>query len=98
MELSVSGSTYGLTQSIPKPPYLIPVVSKALDILEVLRNESRSLPLGAIHRRTSIPKTTVFRILKTLVHRGYVSRSQGGLYHLVGPPNSKLQVGRPVRT
>lgn len=95
MELAVSGSTFELAQSIPTPPYLIPVISKALDILEVLRNESRSLTLGAIHRRTAIPKTTVFRILKTLVHRGYVSRSQGGLYYLADAPNSKLQVGSP---
>jgi ribose transport system substrate-binding protein len=70
----------------PKRLYLIPVLSKALDILELLQNERGALPLEAIYQRTNISKTTVYRILKTLAHRGYVAQSQDGLYRLVARP------------
>jgi ribose transport system substrate-binding protein len=75
-----------LTRSSPKRLYLIPVLSKALDILELLQNERESLTLEAIYQRTNISKTTVYRILKTLVHRGYLAQSQDGLYRLVARP------------
>jgi len=56
--------------------YLIPVLSKALDILELLQEENQPMTLEAIHRKTRISKTTVYRILKTFVHRGYLSQSR----------------------
>jgi IclR-like helix-turn-helix domain-containing protein len=37
-------------------------------------------------RRTNISKTTVYRILKTFVHRSYLAQSQDGLYRLVARP------------
>jgi ribose transport system substrate-binding protein len=67
-----------LTRSSPKRLYLIPVLSKALDILELLQKEKKPLPLEGIYQRTSISKTTVYRILKTFVHRGYLAQSQDG--------------------
>jgi ribose transport system substrate-binding protein len=75
-----------LARSSPKRLYLIPVLSKALDILELLQNQSSALALEDIYRRTSISKTTVYRILKTLVHRGYLSQSRDGLYRFVARP------------
>ena len=39
--------------------YLIPVLSKALDILELLQAENQPMTLEAIHRQTRISKTTV---------------------------------------
>jgi len=75
-----------LTRPTPKRLYLIPVLSKALDILELLQNEHGPLTLEAIYQRTSISKTTVYRILKTFVHRGYLAQSQDGLYRLVARP------------
>ena len=66
--------------------YLIPVLSKALDILELLQSESRPMTLEAIHQRTTISKTTVYRILKTFAHRGYLSQAPDGTYrHVVRP-------------
>ena len=59
--------------------YLIPVLSKALDILELLQAENQPMTLEAIHRQTKISKTTVYRVLKTFVHRGYLSQSPDGL-------------------
>jgi len=49
--------------------YLIPVLTKSLDILELLQAENQPMVLEAIHKRTKISKTTVYRILKTLLPR-----------------------------
>ena len=62
------------------------MLSKALDILELLQNERGALTLETIYQRTNISKTTVYRILKTFVHRGYLAQSQDGLYRLVARP------------
>src|SRR5258705_13728882 len=72
--------------------YLIPVLSKALDILELLQAENQPSTLEAIHRQTRISKTTVYRVLKTFVHRGYLSQSPDGLYRQVTRPK-KLRFG-----
>ncbi|HSS99779.1 MAG TPA: substrate-binding domain-containing protein [Terriglobales bacterium] len=70
----------------PKRLYLIPVLSKALDILELLQNERGAISLEAIYQRSNISKTTIYRILKTFVHRGYVAQSEDGLYRLIARP------------
>ncbi len=72
--------------------YLIPVLSKALDILELLQTENQPLTLEMIHRQTKISKTTVYRVLKTFVHRGYLSQSPDGLYRQVAR-SKKLRFG-----
>ena len=72
--------------------YLIPVLSKSLDVLELLQNEKESLALEAIQRLTRIPKTTVYRILKTYIHRGYVAHTSDGTYKLITRPK-KLRFG-----
>jgi ribose transport system substrate-binding protein len=72
--------------------YLIPVLSKALDILELLQSENQPMTLEAIHRQTGISKTTAYRVLKTFVHRGYLVQSSDGLYRHVTRPK-KLRFG-----
>src|SRR5882757_9142544 len=76
------------------PPrlYLIPVLSKALDILELLQSENQLKSLEEIYQRTNISKTTVYRILKTFTHRGYIAQSENGLYRLVSRPR-KVRFG-----
>jgi len=46
--------------------YVIPVLSKALDVLELMQKENTPRTLEEIYQRTNISKTTVYRILKTL--------------------------------
>ena len=81
--------------------YLIPVLSKALDILESLQAAKQPMTLEAIHRETKISKTTVYRVLKTYVHRGLrVRRSQrgGAVFHRRrGEPQERSNIdwGRP---
>jgi ribose transport system substrate-binding protein len=79
-----------LSKSTPKRHYLIPAVSKALDVLEFLQNEHAALGLEAIHQGTNISKTTIYRIVKTLVHRRYLAQSHDGLYNVVSRPRKTL--------
>jgi len=72
--------------------YLIPVLTKALDILELLQTEDQPMMLEAIHKRTKISKTTVYRILKTLVHRGYVGQTADRHYRYIARAK-KLRFG-----
>lgn len=79
-------------QKTAKRLYLIPVLSKALDIFELLQSETEGRTLEALHRKTKISKTTIYRILKTFVHRGYVAQSQDGLYRMIARPK-KMRFG-----
>jgi ribose transport system substrate-binding protein len=72
--------------------YLIPILSKAFDIMELLQAEKTPMALEAIYQRTRFSKTSVYRILKTLVHRGYIAQSGDGLYRSVSQP-SKMRFG-----
>ncbi len=79
-------------QKTSKRLYLIPVLSKALDILELMQSENQPMSLEQVHRQTRISKTTVYRVLKTFVHRGYLSHSPDGLYRQVTRP-TKMRFG-----
>jgi len=49
--------------------YLIPILSKALDVIELLEQHHAPLALEDVYQKTHISKTSVYRILKTLAHR-----------------------------
>lgn len=72
--------------------YLIPILSKALDVLELLEQNNAPATLEDVYQKTHISKTSVYRILKTLVHRGYVAQTQNGQYRLVSRPR-RLRFG-----
>jgi ribose transport system substrate-binding protein len=72
--------------------YLIPILSKSLDVLELLEQNHTSVSLEDVYQKTQISKTSVYRILKTLVHRGYVAQGQNGMYRLVSRPR-RLRFG-----
>jgi len=66
--------------------YLIPILSKGFDVLELLERFQGPISLEDVYKQTRISKTSVYRILKTLVHRGYVAQTQNGQYRLVARP------------
>ncbi|MGD0911317.1 MAG: substrate-binding domain-containing protein [Terracidiphilus sp.] len=70
--------------------YLIPILSKALDVIELFERDHLSLTLEDVYQQTNISKTSVYRILKTLVHRGYLAQNQNGQYRLVSRPRRLL--------
>jgi len=77
--------------------YLIPILSKALDVLELLEQDHVPVTLEDVYRKTKISKTSVYRILKTLVHRGYVAQAQNGQYRLVSRPK-RLHFGLAIQS
>jgi ribose transport system substrate-binding protein len=77
--------------------YLIPILSKALDVIELLEQDNASLTLEDVYQRTNISKTSVYRILKTLVHRGYLAQTPNGQYRLVSRPR-RLRFGFAVQS
>ena len=77
--------------------YLIPILSKALDVIELLEQDHSPLTLEDVYQRTNISKTSVYRILKTLVHRGYLAQMPNGQYRLVSRPR-RLRFGFAVQS
>ena len=77
--------------------YLIPILSKALDVIELFEHDHAPLTLEDVYQQTNISKTSVYRILKTLVHRGYLAQNQNGQYRLVSRPR-RLHFGFAVQS
>lgn len=62
----------------------VQVLERALDLLEELAQSRSPLGLSELARRSNLSKTTVHRILGTLLMRGYVNKTDSGGY-VVGP-------------
>jgi hypothetical protein len=62
--------------------YLVPCVFKAVQMIEVLRETRTGLRVEDFRSMTGFPKTTIYRILRTLVACQYVIRDSGGSYRL----------------
>src|ERR1700733_11477022 len=77
--------------------YLIPILSKALDVLEMLEEQNASMTLEDEYQRTQISKTSVYRILKTFVDLSYVAHGESGEYRLVSRPK-RLRFGLAVQS
>ena len=69
-----------------RQPYSVPVLMRALDILEFLRRSDIPLKPDEISNATGVSRTTTYRILHTFVRRGYVAQDQGGKFSLVSLP------------
>jgi hypothetical protein len=63
--------------------YSVPVVERTCDILELLDQSDLPLKSKRIAERTRIPHSTAYRILRTLVQRGYVAQNMDGGYAIV---------------
>jgi len=55
-------------------------VLRACDVLKAFRNLGEELQLSEVIERTGLPKTTVFRLLRTLIHGGLLERAGSGIY------------------
>lgn len=65
------------------PDYSVPALDKALDILELLADESGGLTQLEIAQAIDRSPSQIFRVLTTLERRGYLFREkQSGLYRL----------------
>lgn len=55
-------------------------VLRACEVLKVFRSLGEELSLTDVIERTHLPKTTVFRLLRTLIHGGLLERASSGVY------------------
>jgi Fe2+ or Zn2+ uptake regulation protein len=71
--------------------YIVPVLMKSMQIIELLASQPSGLRVEQIHRRTNIAKSTVYRIVRTLVVCGSIVDLGKGTYSIAiaGKP-SKL--------
>lgn len=68
-----------MTNSDVLEPYAVRAVLRTLDILELL-DQPDPVTLARVVAVTGLPKTSAFRYLATLEHRGYVKRTDNGAY------------------
>jgi biotin operon repressor len=66
--------------------YLVPMVVRAMEILSLLETERRALRLEEIHKKTGYARTSIYRLLRTLVACGYLFETGTGHY---GKPVSR---------
>jgi ribose transport system substrate-binding protein len=55
-------------------------VLRACEVLKVFRSLGEELSLAEVIERTHLPKTTAFRLLRTLIHGGLLERASSGVY------------------
>ncbi len=55
-------------------------VLRACQILKAFRYLDEELALTEVMERTGLPKTTTFRLLRTLIHGGLIQRAGAGIY------------------
>lgn len=67
--------------------YLIPVLSKALMIMEVLKRSDRPLNVHELADATGVSKSTTYRILRTLSAHGYLPDGADGVYSFKRVPD-----------
>lgn len=65
--------------------YSVPVVERTLDILEVLHGSDCPLKTNEISSLAKVSRSTTYRILRTLVQRGYVFQNLDGEFSVKQP-------------
>jgi ribose transport system substrate-binding protein len=55
-------------------------VLRACEVMKAFRTMGEELVLADVMERTGLPKTTVFRLLRTLIHGGLLERAGPGVY------------------
>lgn len=66
--------------------YVVPVLMRALDILEFLSRTDSPLRMDEIANDTGVSRTTTYRILQTLVRRGYLTHGPEGKFSMSNLP------------
>ncbi len=86
--------------------YRAPALEKGLDILELLANHSGGLSKGEVARALERSPNEIYRMLSTLLRRGYISQSSSGdryglslrmfsLSHKHPPVNRLIEIALP---
>ena len=67
-----------------------PVLIQTLDILELLLRTDAPLKMNEFSHTTGISQTTTYRMLQTLVHRGYLARDSERRFSRLGRVKLKM--------
>jgi DNA-binding MarR family transcriptional regulator len=73
--------------------YAVPIIQRALDILELLYERESPLKTNEIADIAQIPRSTTYRILRTFLERGYIYQNLDGQF---GVRDSKLMKALPI--
>jgi ribose transport system substrate-binding protein len=74
MKLNASDKKVDITRRSDK--YWVPVVAKAIDVLDCFESDLERLTLEQVVQRTHVPHTTAYRILHTLVIKDYLHQAE----------------------
>jgi DNA-binding IclR family transcriptional regulator len=64
--------------------YLVPALQRGLQLLAQFTREERELTGAELSRRLDLPRASVFRLLHTLEHMGFVERAPDGVSYKLG--------------
>ena len=71
----------------PSERYFSRAIGNALRVLEIFQQNGRALALGDVTQQARLPKSSAFRILRTLEIAGYLQRVEGDRFVLTMMPN-----------
>lgn len=77
--------------------YTVPIVECTFDIIELLRRQAVPMKVASIAETTGIALSSTYRIVRTLVDRGYLIRDESGHY-MVALDYEKTQAQRSICT
>ena len=66
----------------------VAAVERALTVLDCFKPGSEKLTLAELSKRLTLHKTTIFRLLNSLIRCGYAVRDADGPLERVSPPDS----------
>jgi DNA-binding IclR family transcriptional regulator len=81
-----------------RPKHTIPAVTKAMELLRALVEPGRETTTKALALRLGIPRTTCYRILRSLIDRDWVRPTAGGRHEISLGLLPLLESLRPVTT
>lgn len=71
----------------------IQVLDRALDIIEQLASTETGMSIAQLSSRTGLPKSTIHRILNTLVDRDYLDKESVNSVYSIGPKFVEVSSG-----
>lgn len=70
--------------------YIIPVLLKPLQVLDLLEEIPEGMRIEQIHQKTGIAKTTVYRIVRTLIVSRHLCHTDNGTYAIARKLNAEF--------
>ena len=70
--------------------YVVPALERGLRVLELFDRHRTDISAPEVVRELRLPRSTVFRLLRTLEFRGYVKRTAKRGAYTIGPAVLRL--------